>query len=195
MQWLFDKLEKESAVIRRAPLSFSIVCAVFLIFAFVVARWFYKETLSAKDAVISSYRDRLGLRPTTRYSGMENEELRADTFRLIAAIRANADGFEANDEKLLAAFVNELSVGRTDEAKTQTLKRQFNYLREHSSDFFKQFERRFRSDVMNARDELVRRLPREARLQFESLDDTASNPAQARDIATRLEQMAKLLGD
>ena len=193
MDWLLAKLEKEWRVIRRVPIHFSALVVLAFLTTGLLMRWWYKEQLSAKDELISSYRDRFGLRSTTRYSGMENEELKTDTFRLVAHIRTNADDFEANDEKLIAAFGDQLSEGKSNQAKTQILTQQYKYLREHSSDFSKYFERRFRSDVMNARDELVRRLPPEERLQFDSLDDNARDSPQAREIAARLEQMAKLL--
>lgn len=180
-------------MIRRVPIHFSAVVVLSLLASGLLMRWWYKEQLSTKDELISSYRDRFGLRSTTRYSGMENEELKTDTFRLVASIRTNADDFEANDEQLIAAFGDQLSEGKSDQAKTQILTQQYKYLREHSSDFSQYFERRFRSDVMNARDELVRRLPPEERLQFDSLDDNARDSPQAREIAARLEQMAKLL--
>jgi hypothetical protein len=89
MDWLLEQLAKEWAVIKQAPISFAIVCLLFLLLAFLAARWMYQERITNRDDLIGYYREKMGLTPSdkSRYSGLRNSELRTEALELAKKIR------------------------------------------------------------------------------------------------------------
>jgi uncharacterized membrane protein len=43
MNWLIDQLAKEWAVIKEAPISFFLVCALSVLLAFFIVRWIIRK--------------------------------------------------------------------------------------------------------------------------------------------------------
>jgi hypothetical protein len=59
--WFLDRLREEAAMIRAAPLSFSLAVVACLVLSFMLVRWIYKERLTAANDLLNYYKEKTSI--------------------------------------------------------------------------------------------------------------------------------------
>src|SRR5258708_1460020 len=87
MTWLIDQILKEGKLISQIPLTFTVVCLLALLLAYLIVRWQSQEKFKEANALIGLYKERINLQPESakasnfdaqiRDRASENETLRA----------------------------------------------------------------------------------------------------------------------
>jgi hypothetical protein len=112
MTWILDYLLKEWAVIKQAPYSFFAIIILCFVLAFLLARWFYRETLSNKNELIAELEKRLALRP------ISEEDVRK---RIEAVEDESRKKIDALKDTLKAEYQSKIDALNTEHQNKATL--------------------------------------------------------------------------
>lgn len=197
--WLISQLERGQELIKGAP---GLVIAL-LIVGFLVGRYFLhermnvlEERLKAKDEQIAEYRQRLHLAPVgqTSYSRLTNAELKQVALRVISGAREFFIREDEEQRRILFAKQSAMIAAKSEDERRQIWNRQTD---EITQTFFQQisdYDGKFKVDTILLRDELLARLPKEARNdRVYRRYEHPVNPLGMKEVIDDLERMAKLL--
>lgn len=205
MTELINYLAKEWKTLSDAPTTFATTLFLAFASAFFAARWRYeriidslkssidssksveamlKERITFKDEQLSGYRERLKLDPfdNTVHSKLSNSELKQKSLNLVTQIRDFLLEIEMNQDR------NFLNIPSNDfELRT-------NEIRKRSSLMHSEYDRKFKTDAILLRDELLARLPNQGKNDAEAhIYEHPTNPIVIGMIADNLEKLAKSL--
>jgi hypothetical protein len=207
MERLLEFIIREWAAISAAPAAFILLLVIAGTVGFFVARWRYEgiidqlkqrletlgERLEAKDEQITEYRERLRLVPRDvhAHANLTSAELQRSALAVVAGIR------EFLKERSLSegfAFDRVAWKESTPEERQRAWEEETRRSMEQSIAWNAEYDRKYRIDSILLRDELLARLPPEARHEREfRMYEHPTNAIGIGMVADDLERLAKSL--
>lgn len=195
---------------KSAWLAFIIVLLVGGIVGYLIGRWKYQrivqikneriaqkdDQLVAKDDLIAEYRERLHLTPTTdtSYSRLTNNELKQKALEVVSQTRDFLRERNERDTRLRDSEWEEMFAAKSEEEKHRIWNKFVTITMESSQKLISDYKEKFKVDTILLRDELLSRLPKDARDDNSySMYEHPINPIGMEIVATDLERLAKSL--
>ena len=143
--WIVEQVRRESALIKGAPLSFLIVCAISLTISWLFADYIYGFRLRAKDDLIASYREKLGIDAPTKspYSSMRNAQIKQVAAGIVRELK--------HDWDLESSTVPTIE----NEAKMREWR---NRVDAHYADLLSRYDSKYKTEALMLHDEMYSRL-------------------------------------
>jgi hypothetical protein len=210
MKDVIEFLKNEWSVLSAAPFTFISFFVLSLGTTFLLARWRYegivetnkerieslKERLESKDELLDDYRQRLHLIPASgsAFSQLSNWDLKQRALNTVAQIRAFLEEIRLNDTLLTTNRPR--YEGMTEEEKDMAWQQETTKLLLESVKANSQYDSKFKVDTILLRDELLSRLPTEAKNEMEYRTyEHPTNPIGMGIVADDLERLAKSIPD
>lgn len=167
--------------------------------AFYVVRWAYesrlkilKERINAKDDQLTEYRERLHLVHTTdtSYSLLTNQELRKKALSVTTQVR----DFLKEQIHIGTSPYQEMSAAKSENERRRIWENYGNAFLRSMWKFKSAYDEKFKVDTILLRDELLSRLPKDARDdKAYSMYEYPTNPLGMEMVAYDLERLTKSL--
>jgi len=208
---IIDSLKREWTTFKAAPWAAVPLMALSATVGFLVAQWHYEgmlqslreqlnlagERLVAKDEQLLDYRERLHIIPVgpTSLSKLTNSELQDRALDVVSKLKEFIAERKAAEDQLMPFFLPALPAEETKRYMDNQWTRLVQLGQESQVTFFK----RFQTDVLLLRDELLARLPSTAKsngFPFDSPFDSYEHPVNLQsmaEVATDLDRLARLL--
>lgn len=210
---LLDHITANWGVLSSAPFVFATIVLLAFGSSYLVARWRYeavlallreriealRDRLAAKDEQLGDYRERLHLVPATGtvFSRLTNAELKGRVLKTVEEMRAFLAQFQARQhEQLFGDGWRMKAVEMTEEERRDAWARQTQAFARESFRINAEWDTKFKVDSIILRDELLARVPAEAKNEREYR--TYEHPTNAigmQVVADDLERLAKVLPD
>ena len=179
VQYIVDHGAREWAVVRDAPGAALILCGIAFVLAWFLLDFKYSASNKLLREQVDDFRERLGLVPadSTSHSKLTHQELRKEVERFIPDLHALAERDKQGNpsNRIWVDMTREMRQASTDEAVRLVSERYADRIREESLNWSMQisseYESGLRSKAIILRDEMLKRLPPEAKglIVYESL--------------------------
>jgi hypothetical protein len=195
--------------LRSAPAAFALLVVIAFSAAFFVGRWRYeavieqlrerltthKERIDAKSEQLDEYRQRLHLIPadSTSFTHKTNAELQRQALKVVQEIR---DFLKQRQVGSYSVVLSRPSAkpGLTEEQRHQEWERETQAMMRDSLETSTGYDSRFKVDTILLRDEILSRLPANAKNEREFRTyEHPTNPIGMGMVADDLERLAKSL--
>lgn len=198
-----DYIQTNWETLKSAPLVFVSTIVLAFVLVFFVLRWRYNsiveilnQRLAAKDDQLTEYRERLHLTPTTdtSYSRLTNNELKQKALEVVSQTRDFLRERNERDTRLRDSKWEQMSAAKSEEEKHRIWNKFVTITMESSQKFISDYEEKFKVDTILLRDELLSRLPKDARdNQSYAMYQYVANPIGIEMVASDLERLTKSL--
>lgn len=186
-----------------APLIFISFLIVSIFLSWLTIHFIYKERIeilntksSLKDDLIDEYRQRLHIVDThnTSYSKLTNKEIKAKAVNLIYQMREYLSKKTLDEDEYKAIIYQEFWKAKSDEERDKILNSSIAPLLQTKSTMNLEYGKKFQSDAILIRDEILLRLPKDQKNDnVYNLYLYLSNPFGLKMVIDDLERLSKSL--
>lgn len=196
-------LFKNWSILISAPLIFISFLIVSIFLSWLTIHFIYKERIeilntksSLKDDLIDEYRQRLHIVDThnTSYSKLTNKEFKAKAVNLIYQMREYLSKKTLDEDEYKAIIYQEFWKAKSDEERDKILNSSIAPLLQTKSTMNLEYGKKFQSDAILIRDEILLRLPKDQKNDnVYNLYLYLSNPFGLKMVIDDLERLSKSL--
>ena len=210
LQEMLKHLQKEWDVVSGAPWAFLISSALAFVVSFAANKWrysgiidnlkerieTYKERLTAKDAQLDEYRERLHLVPASgsEFSKLTHAELKIKTLEVVSKLRSWLVKYSEEERRILDAQWQAMCRAQDEEEKNRLWHQHTSTSSQISLRRNAEYDSQFKVDTILLRDEILSRLPSESRDERAyHMYEHPTNPIGIGMVADDLERISKKL--
>ena len=196
-------LQQEWSTLKSAPVTFVLMLILGFLVAFLAVRWYYQgmletkdERLKAKDDQLDDYRERLHLISASgsKYSRLNHDELKQEAFDLVKRIRKFLTEERKRDYSNFTVYQSQMHDAKSDEERSRIWNDHTNKMLLGGLKLNTEYDNRFKIDAIIMRDELLSRLPKQAKNERAySMYEHPTNPIGMGMVADDLEKLVKSL--